>query len=797
MVKVKSILNSLFIVIIAFSFSSRVMALAPDTHSAINKYITQREYLDDYLKNQLGIPDGKDTFFNNKKVFDLVANGGAEEDAGIRSMNHFLNPITNKGLSLNYSALEWATMPLFNQKLSPFASWNDVRYYYFKALTSVDKTTRDDNFAMTFQGIGKVMHLVEDMSVPAHTRSDKHPSLWIIGGDDYERWSKTFIKDIAQIVNDNPTTFFEYNDTAFLVSKLFDTNQYIGTNPDITISSKSIGLSEYTNANFLSFDTIFTDDFSYPSYNPGITVERYVENEILYLSKIGVGEDIKYFARANNFYNYLPSDYKKLALHLDDDKIYNNYAQFLIPRAIGYSSQVLKYFFRGQLDVVLVDGNIKVKNASDETISNGEFKLYYDNAAGMRTLLTTASANTLAPNGDPQTINFTLPEGVTAKSYMLVYQGQLGEEPNAVIGKFIPVDNNLPIIYIEVGSQCIVWDVENGKFYDKVTTDSSTPENPQYAVFPCDPTTISMWKEQQTKTTMHNASMWKCGRMEPPANGAEEQLCPFALDAVGAMDTYSKIYESSDVYPQYSYGSEDILIYSKNSKYDDGFLRSNNSDVLELNSSVWYRVKWERHISGDSFVTSDYWWGAGCKQSSDVQEKYSIYSVGEPFGIPFFEIYNHQIWEREYYGKGQDDYPYCRGSWNATRLAPHRNSVIYKLIWSDKLVLHVAYVTAVMNKEENNYDVIYDDEYGGFYSGPGTSVLQPRIQGLKVNLDYKKDRLIKDGKYDLGHIPVAPANLKTAIQDLIDKRYMDLGLPVTDIPYNMFMDVIFYEVKSI
>ena len=128
MVKVKSILNSLFIVIIAFSFSSRVMALAPDTHSAINKYITQREYLDDYLKNQLGIPDGKDTFFNNKKVFDLVANGGAEEDAGIRSMNHFLNPITNKGLSLNYSALEWATMPLFNQKLSPFASWNDVRY---------------------------------------------------------------------------------------------------------------------------------------------------------------------------------------------------------------------------------------------------------------------------------------------------------------------------------------------------------------------------------------------------------------------------------------------------------------------------------------------------------------------------------------------------------------------------------------------------------------------------------------------------------------------------------------------
>jgi hypothetical protein len=776
---------------IVMLFSIQSIALSIDTHRAINVYIVDPSKgfsgysLDKYLKNNLGMSDGVTAKFNSKIVQEWIGDGGVNEDDGVRWRNHFLNPINDEGLWDSFkSALKWATLPVGGQDFS----WDDVRASYRDALIAKDKTTRESSFAKTFRGVGQIMHLVQDMSVPAHTRNDSHPI-----SDGYESWAKKNINDAKKINYSAYNNYSPFNTSLFLIPQLFDTPQYNGTNPSITLSN-NIGLAEFTNANFLSADTIFKN-FDYPSYKPGISMAESPTTisgkRVLYLKKIGEGATINHFARAGRFLEKLPAEHKELNLTIKDDNIHQDYADLLIPRAIGYSSQVLKYFFRGQLDVSLGDGNIKIKNASDETISNGEFKLYYDNAGGGRTLLTSAAAMTLAPNGQgEQTITFNKPEGAT--SYMLVYQGQLGAETNAVIGKFVPVDNNLPMIYIAVGSQCIVWDVENEKIYDKVATDSSTPENPRYAVFPCDPTTISMWKEQQITTTMHNAPMWNCGRMEPPANGAEEQLCPFALDALGAMDTYSKIYDLSDAYPQYS--SEDILIYSKNSKYDDGFLRSSNSDVIELNSAVWYRVKWERHGTGDSIVTRDYWWGTGLKQSSDVQEKYSFYSVGEPFGIPFFEIYNHQIFEREYYGKGQDDMPYVKGSWNATKLAPHRNSVIYKLAWSDKLVLHVAYVTAVMSKEENNYDIIYDDIT---VSGPGTSVLQPRVQGLKVNLDYKKDRLIKDGKYDLGHIPVASANLKTAIQDLIDKRYMDLGLPVTDIPYNMFMDVIFYEVKSI
>jgi hypothetical protein len=123
--------------------------------------------------------------------------------------------------------------------------------------------------------------------------------------------------------------------------------------PNVTLQG-NIGLSEYTNANFFSPDTIFTADYPYPAYLPGITMDPNIQNGVLYLKKVGYGEDIDHLARANNLYNYLPPDYKDLALHLNDDIIYKEYAKFLIPRAIGYSSQSLNYFFRGEIEAKLL-----------------------------------------------------------------------------------------------------------------------------------------------------------------------------------------------------------------------------------------------------------------------------------------------------------------------------------------------------------------------------------------------------------------------------------------------------------
>lgn len=174
----KKIFVLLVIILSVILFTSLpCKALNQVTHKSINKYIADKSSslvgssLHQYLQQQLGMQKGLEEFVNNKMIFDWIGDGGENEDAGIRALNHFLNPITNQGLSGQYSVVNWATLSVVSQQLENY-SWNDVRDYYLKALTYSDKTTRENYYALTFQGVGQLMHLVQDMSVPAHTRND-------------------------------------------------------------------------------------------------------------------------------------------------------------------------------------------------------------------------------------------------------------------------------------------------------------------------------------------------------------------------------------------------------------------------------------------------------------------------------------------------------------------------------------------------------------------------------------------------------------------------------------------------
>ena len=87
------------------------IALSPNAHKAINIYIVDPSKgfsgysLDRYLKNNLGISDGVTAKFNSKMLQEWIGDGGAKEDAGFRSLNHFLNPLTDKGTLGYYSAV--------------------------------------------------------------------------------------------------------------------------------------------------------------------------------------------------------------------------------------------------------------------------------------------------------------------------------------------------------------------------------------------------------------------------------------------------------------------------------------------------------------------------------------------------------------------------------------------------------------------------------------------------------------------------------------------------------------------
>jgi hypothetical protein len=159
------------------------------------------------------------------------------------------------------SAIAWSQKAPGTQSPGGYYSWYDVRGYYYNALASPDVNTRNTNFADTFRGLGQLMHLVQDMSVPEHTRDDGHYA------DAYEEWitDSSYSGDAkrrALLTNAFAhAVFFDMtalaqpsvfgSDAPVSIANLFDTNRYDKTNPEVTIE-QNIGLAEYTNANFIS-----------------------------------------------------------------------------------------------------------------------------------------------------------------------------------------------------------------------------------------------------------------------------------------------------------------------------------------------------------------------------------------------------------------------------------------------------------------------------------------------------------------------------------------------------------------
>lgn len=387
---------------ILFANLSYVYSLEVGTHEAINETVAKGGggsfSLDNYLINNLGVSGGVNEFINNKKVFDWFKLGGRYEDKPpltipyTRSLNHFHNPLEtwdNAGLETFQSSVIWA------QDQGPFGSlfggnysWKATREYFYTALTGKDlngeiiastQSERDDFFGKTFRGVGQIMHLVEDASVPAHTRDDAH-----VIGYHYEKAVNKFRVTSHPAFTDaiaNPVTF----DPSILtqtpnplapipIAKIFDTDQYISAPPNPAVTAGTvIGLSEYTNANFVSEGLLEANfqDFPYPQIEDTTITERPYTGALgtyirQYYFKNCCGETNSgqgYLLSAVDYFDYWRQLFPLLSIGLPtiavlDDNVYEDYASLLLPRAIGYSAGLLNYFFRGTLEITAPDENV-------------------------------------------------------------------------------------------------------------------------------------------------------------------------------------------------------------------------------------------------------------------------------------------------------------------------------------------------------------------------------------------------------------------------------------------------------
>jgi hypothetical protein len=313
-----------------FIISNQAVAYSTDTHAFLTQKAVEA-FNKTHQQNQ--IP---------QELVSFVLDGARREDDPPRPMNHFYDPVKNRGLTQDF-AIDATIIPGKWEKSKDWAqssrSQNSLAYSPVIAtiLSSIDSgklqkflPTSDftwnealkywiqGNKEMALFTLGHILHLVEDASVPDHTRNDPHP-----GDSPYENYAKRFTTDSPDYANAS-------RNASLRPTTLSDLNSYF------------IQLATYSNNNFYSKDTIgiqsgynnpqpdyFTKEggFSYGYYSTP-------EKHRIVASKIGQ-------------YNYLETKHVyTLAEEEGDLKVMNDYWTLLSKKSIEYSAGVIDLFFK-------------------------------------------------------------------------------------------------------------------------------------------------------------------------------------------------------------------------------------------------------------------------------------------------------------------------------------------------------------------------------------------------------------------------------------------------------------------
>ena len=436
------------------------------THRAISEAAIRQSTAQTALDSLLAVV-AIDDETNRKTLVEWVRQGTGLEDDQPRFVNHFHNPLakwTEAGLRRRYfSSIRWG------QVATNEWSWSRVRDHLYDAVTKDTRNNRDTALAKVFRGLGHQMHLVQDAASPPHTREDIH-----MLGYHYEK----FVVDIQQrepdfllqhlqfpIGPDPSWRSLQPNTTApLVVARLIDTDlyastdEYTGVNPAITGTALT-GLAEYTNANFLSEDTLWTSSFSYftyPKRSSAAEVEREVRlpsGELVrrrYYQKVADGDTGHLLATVGFLRNYF------VTYHLDptrahhtaalDEMVYREYARQLVPRAVGYSTALVDHFFGGSIRArirfqtyvipeigIPARDRIAIQNASSNGVLEGTFAFYSEEENGTRRRLVEWPLTIPAGGSSEGLVVPLLPyDSLRRTACLIVFRGTLGTEADVI-----------------------------------------------------------------------------------------------------------------------------------------------------------------------------------------------------------------------------------------------------------------------------------------------------------------------------------------------------------------------------
>jgi hypothetical protein len=270
----------------------------------------------------------------NKAEKEALKKGSVEEDQAPRWMSHFYDPVHEQGLVLGkkwQKSKEWAKDTLNQAKYDPVftASLGKFTRKLFSSKTDYSWERAVYEYAWQskergLESLGHILHLLEDATVPAHTRNDVHLPIFDMDSP-YEEWTKQFI-----------------DKNLFLADKLIQENKkpIIYSNLDQYFNDNA----QYSNNNFFSEDTIFADEYRLPK----VVFEK--------IEKLKNGKDIVFFYGKTDASRFrlvgklvqfewqrgVRSDY---FIDDPDSLILSDYWRLLSDRAVLSGAGAMKLFF--------------------------------------------------------------------------------------------------------------------------------------------------------------------------------------------------------------------------------------------------------------------------------------------------------------------------------------------------------------------------------------------------------------------------------------------------------------------
>lgn len=229
------------------------------------------------------------TFSSTEKK--LIVQGSIDEDAGVRWLQHFYDPINKVGLFVAYETSKSWARDLSGTK--NYFAWETAIYDY---------SYGDKNQGLL--ALGHILHLLQDKTVPDHTRDDPHPIR-----STYESFSK----------NDLPVL----NTSPVILSSL---NAYFDA------------AANFSNNNFFSDDTILRD-----YVDPKVLKEVSEKNNNGVIIDYGYGNYGK-LVTLKKWWDNSGSIHKDYSLEDTDNKVMTDYWNTLSPKAVGYSAGAIKLF---------------------------------------------------------------------------------------------------------------------------------------------------------------------------------------------------------------------------------------------------------------------------------------------------------------------------------------------------------------------------------------------------------------------------------------------------------------------